>query len=184
MYIFLRVFKSQATNVDTICSIMCHFMNTIFSNFTSSQGQPDKSFDVQGNLDKNQGGGGKGKKGKKQEVTASIPPSKKAFNLSEFLRGLLESIVKNSILKDQSAFFGMKKKVQSQIDFIRAQFKEAVEGKTSEAKKSVMSMDEANLNLAGLDNDSVKEKVPAIRFSEEVQVLISILLSCLRKLPT
>ena len=45
-------------------------------------------------------------------------------------------------------------------------------------------MDEANLNLAGLDNDSVKEKVPAIRFSEEVQVLISILLSCLRKLPT
>jgi len=30
-YIFRRIFKSQQTNIDTICCIVCHIINNIMS---------------------------------------------------------------------------------------------------------------------------------------------------------
>lgn len=59
-YIFRRIFKSQATNIDTICCIACHIINYIMSNFTQSGAQADASLDV---TEKTGAGGGGGDKG-------------------------------------------------------------------------------------------------------------------------
>ena len=41
IYIFRRIFKSQQTNVDTICCFVCHIINHIMSQYTQGQGGPD-----------------------------------------------------------------------------------------------------------------------------------------------
>ena len=70
-YIFKRIFKSQQTNIDTICCIACHIINHIISDYSQSQGgAADNSLDVTdatagagggGGADKGAGGGGPGK---------------------------------------------------------------------------------------------------------------------------
>ena len=54
-YIFKRIFKSQQTNIDTICCIACHIINNIMSTFSQSGNQVDNSLDV---TDATGGGGG------------------------------------------------------------------------------------------------------------------------------
>lgn len=46
IYIFRRIFKSQQTNIDTICCFVCHIINHIMSQYTQGQGGPDPSLDV------------------------------------------------------------------------------------------------------------------------------------------
>ena len=59
------------------------------------------------------------KKGKVQgnEKTASSA-GKKATDLFDFMKTLIESILQNSILKEQGQYFSFKRKFQSQVDYI------------------------------------------------------------------
>ena len=58
-YIFRRIFKSQQTNVDTVCCIISHLANACITNFSKGQGNTmDLSLDVRNEMpDAGQKGG-------------------------------------------------------------------------------------------------------------------------------
>jgi len=144
-YIFKRIFKSQQTNIDTICCIACHIINHIISDYSQSQGgQEDASLDVTdaiagagggGAADKGSGGGGPGKGGKGgQGGEKSVGKQKKARAdaLLGFLKKMIGDIQRNDILKDAAPYFSFKRKVQAQLTFIEKQFKAVVDEKKSQ----------------------------------------------------
>lgn len=106
------------------------------------------------------------------------------MDIVELLRSLMEGIVKNTILKDNSPYFALRKKTLSQLDFLKQQFKTSQEERSAAMKDDSDEDNDDDVALVrGLDHDSMKEKFPALRFSEEVYVLVNILLGSLRKLP-
>ena len=124
-YIFKLIFESQQTNIDTICCIACHIINQIMSQFSQSQGnQVDTSLDVTdsagggaggsggGGAGGGKGGGDKGGKGGQGgEKGGGSSSGKRAEDLYQFVKGIIDAILQNQILKDNAQYFAFKKQV-------------------------------------------------------------------------
>ena len=102
MVIFKHIFESNGTNIDTICSICCHIVNQILTQFTqSSQGTAtDASLDVLDEVGDEQRANEKdNKKGKAMEKPDL---EGRATVLVELIADIFERMVKNQILKESA----------------------------------------------------------------------------------
>lgn len=131
-FIFELIFESQPTNMDTICCIACHIINNVLSTFQASQsgGGQDTSLDVEGKGNKAEGGGagqkqgGKGgKAGGGSNSSGGSSIQKRAQDLFDFLKSIIEAILNNQILKESAQYFALKKQTHNQLEYIKKQFK-------------------------------------------------------------
>ena len=92
-FIFRFIFQSQYTNIDTVCCILCHMVNTIITQFaqnSSGESGEDATLDVADEC------GGDSKDGKKGGGGGGAADKKKKVNqLVEFLKIQLETIRDN-----------------------------------------------------------------------------------------
>lgn len=125
IYIFRRVFKSDQRNIDTICCIACHIINSILTQFTQTQNGKDPSLDVTNIIFKEQkAAADASKKGKKDgEAKSGGGAEQAADNLKKFVRAMLEAIVNDTVLKEGAQYFQFKQSFQEQLDYVKKQYK-------------------------------------------------------------
>lgn len=153
IYIFRRIFKSQQTNIDTICCFVCHIINHIMSQYTQGQGGADPSLDVCDEIaaqakqeqdrqaQKNKPGG----KGANEKNLGKVIGDR-AKELSKLISQMMEELLQNKILAPTAQYFSFKRKVQDQLEFVKKQFRDVQEEKGGSLQG----------NIAPMNNDSKK----------------------------
>ena len=113
-FIFQFIFDSQPTNIDTICCIVCHFINYIQATFQNSQGEEDTTLDVEDAAGSKGGdaggkGGKKGGKAKGGGAGGGGSQAARATALADFQAKMADAILGNGILAGSAQWFSFKK---------------------------------------------------------------------------
>lgn len=104
-YIFKKIFDSQMSNNDTVCCVAAHIVSKIMMEFVNSNGLMDHSIDVtdfsnnQLNQTDTSARNIKDSKTNKDDKKIEKPALKRAQDLANFIKEILEDIINNRLFK-------------------------------------------------------------------------------------
>ena len=109
VYIFRRIIKSQQTNLDTICCFCCHILNSILVLSSVGPSGEDNTLDVKNETVRDDD--------KKGATGGNV--TQKSQAIVDIIKRVFEDLLNNAILKETGQQFGLKKKYQAQLEFIK-----------------------------------------------------------------
>lgn len=124
VYIFRRIFKANQVNIDTICCIYAHIVNTVMTQCQPMDDGPSDILDVEDKIAKEaakEAAAAKGPKGPAKASTSN--PAGRARSLMALFEAFIQQLLRNEILKEAGGNFQYKRKIIDQLEFMRKQVK-------------------------------------------------------------
>lgn len=93
--------------------------------------------------------------------------------LAKFNDDIFDKMQKNQVLKDAAQTFMFKSKMQTQLDYVKLQFKQI--------ENEDPGTDGKQAKLAGISGDDIKDKFNTFRFTDEVLYMLQVIQNLLKK---